>query len=113
MGATSVTGVGLGSAVGSQKGSEHLSIGAEKIVGPRVVYAGQHTLDGSGDLTIILPELPGSATDYVVMVTDASVAGATACAGSIAITDDTTTITLIGTASQGVHVAVIKCGLAL
>lgn len=113
MGATSATGVGLGSADKKIKGSEHLRIGAEKIIGPRVVYAGDHTLDGSGDLTIKLPLLSGSATDYIVTATDSHVTAATACAGSIAIGSGVTTVTLKGTAAQTVAVLIVKKGLAV
>lgn len=113
MGCTSATGKGLGSADKKNKGSEHLTIGANKLIGPRIVYAKTHTLDGSGDLTIILPELNGVSGDYVVMATDASVAGATACAASITITTGATTVVLKGTASQGVHVVIVKAGLAV
>ncbi len=113
MGATSVTGVGLGSADKRQKGSEHMRLGAEKIIGPRVVYAGVHTLDGSGDLTVKLPLLAGAATDYIVMITDATAAAATACAATIAISGGVTTLTLKGTAAQASYVMIVKKGLAI
>ena len=49
MGATSVTGVsGIGTVAGSQKGSEHMSLGVEKLIGPRVVAAG-HVVVGTGN----------------------------------------------------------------
>ena len=48
MGASSATGVGHGSADKNQKGAEHLRVGAEKIVGPRIVFAGVATTNGSG-----------------------------------------------------------------
>lgn len=112
MGAASVTGTGLGSAIGNQKGSEHLSVGAEKIVGPRIVYSGSVTTDGSGDATIELPQLPGVASDYVVLVTENGVAAAAACAASVAITS-VTTITVKGPVSTACSVLVAKKGLAL
>jgi hypothetical protein len=113
MGASSVTGVGLGSADKRQKGSEHMRLGAEKIIGPRVVYAGSHTLDGSGDLTIKLPLLAGVASNYVVIATDSHVSAATAVAASIAISSTVTTVTLKGTASQTAYVMIVKAGLAI
>lgn len=113
MAATSVTGVGLGSAVGKQKGSEHLSIGAEKIIGPRVVYAGLHTLDSSGDLVIKLPELAGVSGDYIVIATEAGVSAAAAVAASLAVATNATTITLKGPASTVCNVMVVKAGLAV
>lgn len=113
MGATSVTGTGLGSADKRQKGSEHLRVGAEKIIGPRVVYAGIHTLDGSGDLTIKLPAVTGSASDYVVVATDKGATAATAVGAELAVSDSATTITLKGTANQDVYVMLVKAGLAV
>lgn len=70
MGATSVTGVGPGSAEGQAKGpKERNFVGVEKLIGPRVVAAGVDALVG-GALSITLPEpLPG--------FTPASVAGST------------------------------------
>lgn len=113
MAATSVTGVGLGSADKRQKGSEHMRLGAEKIIGPRVVYAGRHTLDGSGDLTIELPLLPGVATDYIVTASDANAAAAAACAASLTLSGGATNITVKGPTSSAVFVMVVKAGLAI
>lgn len=113
MGATSVTGVGLGSADKKQKGSEHMRLGAEKIIGPRIVYAKIVTLDGSGDLVVRLPALPGVAGDYVVMACDGNAAAAAAVAASLAITSGNTVITLKGPASSAVNVMVVKAGLAV
>lgn len=113
MAATSVTGKGLGSAVKKQKGSEHLSIGAEKVIGPRVVYAAGVTLDGSGDLVIKLPELAGTAGNYVVVATDSNAAAAGAVAAALTIGGGATTITLKGPANSTVNVIVCKAGLAV
>jgi hypothetical protein len=113
MGASSVTGVGLGSADKRQKGSEHMRLGAEKVIGPRVVYAGNHTLDGSGDLTIKLPVLPGATANYIVMATDSHVTAATAVAAAIVINSTETTVTLKGTAGQTAYVMIVKAGLAI
>ncbi len=113
MTATSVTGIGLGSADGQNKGSEHMTLGAGQLIGPRVVVADEGTLDGSGDLTVILPSLGGIAADYVVTVTDADATAAGAAAGSLTMDDVTTTVTLKGPASGVVHYSVIKRGLAI
>jgi hypothetical protein len=69
MGATSVTGVsGPGSVAGIQKGSEHMSLGVSKLIGPKVAAAGKVTLSGtSGSVT--LPALVGAVTDYLVVLT--------------------------------------------
>lgn len=69
MGATSVTGVsGPGSVMGSQKGSEHMSLGVHKLIGPKVVAAGKETLNGT-TADIEFPAPTGVVGDYVVMLT--------------------------------------------
>ena len=113
MGATSVTGVGTGSASGSNKGSDRMTIGAEKVIGPRVVYAGSVTTDSSGDATVKLPELSGSASDYVAIVTETGVSAAGACAVSLAIGSGVTTLTVKGPNSTACNVLVVKAGLAV
>lgn len=113
MGATSVTGKGLGSADKKNKGSEHTSMSVSKLIGPRIVYADQVTLDSSGDLTIILPELPLEASKYIVVATDAHATAATACAAALTVATGVTTITVKGTASQLTNVVIMKRGLSL
>ncbi len=72
MGASSVTGVGQGSAdKAGQKGSEHLWVGVEKLIGPRVVHAGRATIGtvSTGVIAVKFPvPLPGVVTDYIVLV---------------------------------------------
>lgn len=113
MGASSVTGTGKGSAVKKQKGSEHMRLGAEKIIGPRVVYAGSVTTDGSGDATVKLPELSGVSGDYVALVTETGVSAAGATAVSLTITTGATTLVLKGPASTACNILVVKKGLAV
>lgn len=113
MAATSVTGVGLGSADGSNKGSPHMTIGAEKLVGPRVVACDNITLDGSGDLVVKLPVLSGVAADYVCIASDSNATAATAVAVALTMDANTTTLTFKGTAAQTCSYAVIKKGLAI
>ncbi len=78
MGATSVTGVsgpgaadkpGLG-----MKGSEHMSLGVHRLIGPRVVGCGDVELDAeSGTATVYFPELVGGADLYCIFLsTDAA-----------------------------------------
>ena len=70
MGATSVTGVsGAGSVAGIQKGSEHMSLGVAKLIGPKVVGANTVTLSGSGTATVAIPAPVGTTSQYVVMLT--------------------------------------------
>ena len=113
MGATSVTGKGRGAAVGMQKGSEHVTMGAEKLIGPRVVVADSVVLDGSGDATIVLPALDGAIGDYILSAMDADPASAEAIGGSLAGDDTQTTVTLKGPASGEVHYSIVRKGLAI
>jgi len=112
MGATSVTGKGLGSADGKNKGSSHMTLGAEKLIGPRVVACDEITLDGIGDLVVKLPLLAGAATDYICHATDSHATAATACACALTLTTETV-LTFKGTASQTVAYSIIKRGLAI
>ena len=67
MAASSVTGVGQGHAR-NQKGSEHATLGVNKLVGPRVMAAGSQVF--SGTTTVVeMPALAGDVGDYVVMLT--------------------------------------------
>lgn len=69
MTAASVTGVGQGSAdKQGQKGSEHLFVGVEKLVGTRIVHSDTATVGGGGTVTVTLPqELPGVDADYIAI----------------------------------------------
>lgn len=113
MGATSVTGVGLGSADGSNKGSSHMTLGVSNLIGPRIVACDEITLDGSGDLVVKLPLLSGSASDYVCLATDSHATAATACACALSMDGTATTLTFKGTAGQTVAYSVVKKGLAI
>ncbi len=112
MTAQSVTGIGLGHAR-NNKGSEHMHLGTEKLVGPRVVAADAATLNGSGNAVIKLPLLSGTAANYIVSVTDADTTAASACAASLILDGTSTTVTLKGPASGAVQYSIIKRGLAL
>lgn len=110
MGATSVTGVGHGSAELNSRGpKERGFVGAEKVLGPRVMSAGTVTLSG-GAGTVVLPVLDGVAADYVVMVQDATAANA--ASASLAINANDTTLTFAGTASDVLHYSILKVGLS-
>ena len=112
MTATSVTGIGLGAAK-NQKGSEHMTLGTGHLVGPRVVAADDATLDGSGDLTVVLPALSGVVGDYIVTANDSDATAAAAVAASMAMDGSSTTLTLKGPASGVVVYSIIKKGLAI
>jgi hypothetical protein len=71
MGATSVTGIsgdnkGMGSAEGSCKGTERMSLGVKKLIGPHAVVAESANLVG-GTLVFTFPTLPGVAGDYIAV----------------------------------------------
>jgi len=110
MAATSVTGVGNGSAELTSRGpKERAFVGAEKILGPRIMAAGTVTLSG-GAGTVVLPVMTGVTADYVVMCQDAS--GAAACSASLAITSTATTLTFAGTGTHVLHYSVVKVGIS-
>ena len=110
MAATSVTGTGMGSADGANKGSDHMTLGVGRLIGPRVMAAGTAVLS-SGTLDVILPALDGVTGDYMVLCGDAS-GTAAATSATIAISGTTTTLTLKGTGTNTVKWAVIKVGIS-
>ena len=112
MAATSVTGKGLGSADGQNKGSAHMTLGVGNLIGPRVVIANSGTLDGSGDLVVQYPALSGVVGDYIAMAVDADATAAAAVAIAMALSATATTLTLKGPASGVVNYSVIKKGVA-
>ena len=113
MAATTVTGRGLGSADGQNKGSAHQTLGVGHLIGPRCVIAADATLDGSGDAAPVWPVLDGTVGDYVVMATENDAAAAAAVAASLAMDATSTTVTLKGPASTVVSYSVIKKGMAI
>jgi hypothetical protein len=113
MGATSVTGVsGPGSVGGKQKGSEHMSLGVAKLVGPKITAAGSVTLSGTTG-TVTIPALTGAVTDYVVMLT-ANGATAPYVSTALAAVVGTGDWSFGVTAGSGavVNWALVKTGLA-
>lgn len=109
MGASSVTGVGYGSVEGVNAGSKHSTIGVGRLLGPKVMAADAATL-ATGTATVVLPKLAGNATDYIVMVSDAS-GTAAATSGTLAFGTNDTTLTLKGTGTNAVVWTIIKRGL--
>ncbi len=105
MGATSVTGIsGPGAVDGRQKGSEHMSLGVSKLVGPRVALAGSATVGGGGTVAVDYPTLTGVAGDYIVVATDthSTVAAVNVTALS------TSQLTLKGTAAHVINWVIVK-----
>jgi len=111
--ASSVTGRGLGSASGKQKGSEHMTLGVANLIGPRIMAADEVTLDGSGDAVVVLPLFPGVVGDYTVSATDTHAAAANAVAAALTFNANDTTVTIKGSNGQTVSYVIVKKGLAL
>lgn len=112
MGASSVTGVsGVGSVAGNQKGSEHMSLGVHKLIGPRVVAAGSETLVGTTG-TVEIPALSGAVGDYCIQLTGVSTTVPYVSTALAAVADtDTWNFIITGGSGQVVHWVVIKKGL--
>ena len=111
MAAASVTGTGVGSADGSNKGSEHTTIGVGHLIGTRVVAAGRKTLAaGVGTVTFPAP-LAGSQSNYVVMT---QAFNSTTEGRATALTDnsdgDFASFTLAGGTTDVVHWTIVKIG---
>lgn len=113
MAATTVTGRGLGSADGMNKGSEHMTLGVGHLIGPRVIVAADGTLDGSGDLVVEFSGVQGVVGDYIAMAVDADATAAAAVAVQMAMVADVMTLTLKGPNDGVVNYSVTKKGLAL
>lgn len=113
MAATTVTGKGLGSADGQNKGSAHMTLGVGQLIGPRCVIVSDATLDGTGDAAPVWPALDGTVGDYIVIATDSDSSAANAVGASLAMDATSTTVTLIGAASKTIVYSVIKKGLAI
>lgn len=112
MGASSVTGIsGVGSVAGNQKGSEHMSLGVHKLIGPRVVAAGSETLVGTTG-TVEVPTLPGAVSDYVVQLTGVSTTVPYVSSVLAAVADtDTWHFTITGGSGEAVYWTIVKKGL--
>lgn len=111
MGATSVTGVsGAGSVAGNQKGSEHMSLGVSKLIGPKVVAAGNKTLTLTTGV-VQFPAPVGAVSDYVVMVSanSSTLAYVSSALAEVSSTSDWT-FTITGGSGALVNWCVIKKG---
>jgi hypothetical protein len=112
MGATSVTGVsGAGSASGNQKGSEHMSLGINKLIGPKIATAGKVTLSGTTGV-VYIPKLVGSVSDYVVILTATTNTHVYVSSelATVSSTDDWT-FTVTGGSGAVVNWCVVKTGV--
>lgn len=69
MGATTTQGTGPGSV--PVKKSDHLSLGVNRLVGPKIIYAGILVLEGESGV-VYIPEQAGKVCDYCVFVSNSS-----------------------------------------
>ncbi len=112
MGATSVTGVGHGSAEGMNKGTDRMTLGTTHLIGPHVVASGTVTMAAS-TFVVELPQntiggdnaLADSVMPYGVHLTG-STSGAVYCTGKAL-----TGFTINGTTSQVIDWTIVKNGL--
>ena len=108
MGATSVTGVGQGSAEASCKGAQgRQTLGVGHLIGPHVVSAGTTTLAGGTKALEIAP-LTGVVADYIVLATDYTAAAAVKAV--LTVSSDIWTITFTGTSTDVIQYAVVSVG---
>jgi hypothetical protein len=93
--------VGQGSAdKAGCRGSEHLHVGVEKLIGVRVIHAGNFTLAASTGTVTFPTTLPGANADYIVVASAAHAAWGTSVT--------TTGFTLNGTSADVVSYIVIR-----
>lgn len=98
MGASSVTGVGQGSADKLNKGSEHMTLGVDHLIGARVVNAGSVILASGTPSTasVAFGTALSSATGYYVAATPVGATSGIAAAGVATSVVATTGFTLTG-----------------
>lgn len=82
MGATSVTGVGPGSALGHNKGGENASLGVNKLLGPHLVAAGSLTVGATNNFA-----LPLASGSYAVSLNCMASGSAVPANGSLEFTN--------------------------
>lgn len=109
MGASSVTGVGLGSAEGATKGAAgRQTLGVDHLIGPYIVKAGQVTCS-SGAGSAVFP-LSGATGDYIVMTSNTDASAPAATSGTIAIASGVATVSIVAAGSDVVNFLVVKKG---
>jgi len=110
MGASSVTGVGLGSAELTCRGPrERNFVGAEKILGPRVVAVGTGAV---GTAKILQAVADTTASHYICLANDTTGGNAVQTAIAVDATTGDMTLTFTGTGTDAVVYAVLKTGFA-
>lgn len=86
--ASSVTGVGQGSADRRNKGSEHMTLGVNQLIGIRVVAAGSVTMASAGSSStgvVTFPQALDSTDSYVAFATPVVTASGSAPSNTYAV----------------------------
>jgi hypothetical protein len=111
MAASSVTGIGPGSADRKQKGSEHMTLGVGHLIGTRVVAADRVTLSGGAATVTFGVPLTGDKANYVVLCTPLN---STTVARPTALNNDANgnfaSFGVAGGATDVVYYVVVKVG---
>lgn len=91
MAASSVTGTGVGSAEGHNKGTARMTLGSDHLIGPRVVMAGSVALTSGtpSQATVTFPQALSTVTGHYVMAVPVGATAAIAAAG-VAVSSFTT-----------------------
>lgn len=110
MGASSVTGVGNGTAMPNPNGPGNSRNQFVPLSSPHIIAAGRVSLDAAGDATVTIPVADDLGECIVV---GNSLAAAHAVGITNSVFNNVMTITLIGTAFEVVSYAVITSGLTL
>lgn len=109
MGATSVTGVGAGSAESVSKGAAgRQTLGVGHLIGPYIVAAGKVALS-SGAAVVTVP-VTGVTADFMLLLGNQT--DGTAMNGTVAVSGSTATLTFAGTGSDVVGYALVKVGVS-
>ena len=110
MGATTTEGTGFGSAPIKKKG-ENVSLGFNRLIGPRVAAAGILTLKDKSEY-IVIPALIGNPSDYCIMLTGTSPTPPY-LSRPLSVKDaDNWQFEVTAGDHDAVHYAVVKMGLA-
>ncbi len=98
MAASSVTGIGPGSADRVNKGSPHMHLGVDHLIGPRVVDAGQASLVSGTPSTVNVPftQALASAAGYYAFATPVGATSGIAAGGLAVSQVGTTGFTVTG-----------------
>lgn len=110
--AQSVTGTGNGAAFGQSKGSDLMSLGAGKIIGPHILVIGTGVIGGGGNVVIEL-QLDSSfnyANSAIFLTAHSATAHAISYGSTYNSTTNVLTITVYGTAADDFNYMLVEQG---